>query len=487
LEKVVDITYPGFDTFSNLLYRISEKPSAEEEPLFNDVIERVLELTYHKSQDYLLHGEMTQQQLACYNLLFFRLECFYNRIGIFLKNCINENIVCMIVDANIEGLSKSLTTLLRQCYIKFVPANIPLIDDAQFIDDVEEPEMNVNIETLDTILPREMIKLLSVPPNFEESTIESILSANMDIQKLLTSELTLSRRLISIKALDYLLGWVILLDKMQYGGRIGNNNYLSYLSILSGVIAKYKVIYTGLLNKLVSYLPQSESKISFKDIADIDISNLSLYSVKDVRFLILHVTYKFMMVFPKLTRNYFSEQTQSIQNKMNAAVTKIISKAIWNEEINSLNTDSLGKECKLHYIKSTREVEAVVVKDEYEIKLDIKLPQNYPLREAEIITNKNEIFSEQQILKWNLAMTKMISEQNSNLEMAIKFWKANLDKKLEGVSQCMICYSIVHSEKRTIPTQECKTCKNKFHAACLKKWITTSHKSKCPFCQNYLW
>ena len=389
----------------------------------------------------------------------------------------------MILELGIEGLSKPLTMLMCQCYRKYVPLGVPVIDEASYIDDIEETEKNVEIEGIDKSIPKPLIKLICTLPSFEELSNEKLAPATADVLKILTTETILSRKLLSSKGLSYLLGWKILLEKLKFGSNLSDNNYLASLSVLTGLISKYKIVYTSLLNKLIDFFPQSDKKIKPKEITNYDIISLSLFSVKDVRYLALHIAYEFMLVFPQLTRKYYSEQSLGIQNKISGVVSNLISRAIWNEEIESLNSGTIGEEVKIHYIKGTREVEATVIKDEYEVKLTIKLPPNYPLREAEIITNKNEIFTEQQTMKWNLAMGKMISQQNSNVATAIKFWKANLDKKLEGVSQCMICYSIVHVEKRTLPTQECKTCKNKFHAACLKKWITTSHKSKCPLCQ----
>ena len=35
-----------------------------------------------------------------------------------------------------------------------------------------------------------------------------------------------------------------------------------------------------------------------------------------------------------------------------------------------------------------------------------------------------------------------------------------------------------------IPALVCRTCKNKFHSACLYKWFQTSGKSKCVLCQE---
>lgn len=84
-------------------------------------------------------------------------------------------------------------------------------------------------------------------------------------------------------------------------------------------------------------------------------------------------------------------------------------------------------------------------------------------------------------------MNKLIASHNCDLLGGILLWKANYDNKFLGVSECLICRCIVHSDNHSLPKLQCRTCSNKFHSVCIKKWFTTSHKNKCPFCQNYFW
>ena len=55
----------------------------------------------------------------------------------------------------------------------------------------------------------------------------------------------------------------------------------------------------------------------------------------------------------------------------------------------------------------------------------------------------------------------------------LEVWKKNVDKRFEGVEECMVCFSIIHASNYSLPTIACKTCKKKFHSACLV--------SKCTF------
>ena len=78
----------------------------------------------------------------------------------------------------------------------------------------------------------------------------------------------------------------------------------------------------------------------------------------------------------------------------------------------------------------------------------------------------------------------MLLAQNGTISDALLQWKNDVDKVFEGVEECPICYMIVHQATRALPRLECKTCKNKFHAACLYKWFNSSQKSNCPLCQS---
>lgn len=77
--------------------------------------------------------------------------------------------------------------------------------------------------------------------------------------------------------------------------------------------------------------------------------------------------------------------------------------------------------------------------------------------------------------------------QNGALAEAIGIWKRNFDKEFEGVEECPICYSVIHTTNHGLPRLACRTCKHKFHSACLYKWFSTSHKSSCPLCQSPFW
>jgi hypothetical protein len=71
------------------------------------------------------------------------------------------------------------------------------------------------------------------------------------------------------------------------------------------------------------------------------------------------------------------------------------------------------------------------------------------------------------ILLSNSLSPILYSIQNGSIWDGLMLWKRNLDKKFQGVEECYICYSILHSSNYQIPKLSCRTCHKKFHSSCL--------------------
>lgn len=133
--------------------------------------------------------------------------------------------------------------------------------------------------------------------------------------------------------------------------------------------------------------------------------------------------------------------------------------------------------------RSAYEIIATYKKEETGIDLVIRLPNCYPLRHVDVECTSLGI-SEVKCRKWLLSLTAFVRNQNGAIAEAIRTWKSNFDKEFEGVEECPICYSILHTSNHSLPRLACKTCRHKFHGACLYKWFSTSNKSTCPLCQT---
>ncbi|MEQ2161542.1 hypothetical protein GOODEAATRI_010615 [Goodea atripinnis] len=63
--------------------------------------------------------------------------------------------------------------------------------------------------------------------------------------------------------------------------------------------------------------------------------------------------------------------------------------------------------------------------------------------------------------------THCLCGQNGSIMEGLALWKNNVDKRFEGIEDCMICFSVIHGSNYSLPKKACRTCKKKFHSACL--------------------
>ncbi|CAN1266381.1 E3 ubiquitin-protein ligase listerin [Linum perenne] len=197
--------------------------------------------------------------------------------------------------------------------------------------------------------------------------------------------------------------------------------------------------------------------------------------------------YGFMLrVLPAYVRGWFSElRDRSISSLIESFTRTWCSPALIVKELSQIKKADFADEIfSVSVSKSANEVVATYTKEETGMDLVIRLPASYPLRHVDVDCMRSLGISEVKQRKWLMSMTMFVRNQNGALAEAIRTWKSNLDKEFQGVEECPICYSVIHTDNRSLPRLACRTCKHKFHSACLYKWFSTSHKSSCPLCQS---
>jgi len=118
------------------------------------------------------------------------------------------------------------------------------------------------------------------------------------------------------------------------------------------------------------------------------------------------------------------------------------------------------------------------------MELAIRLPPDFPLHAVEVKDVKRVGVPEEKWRQWRLQVQQTITSQNGFLLDALILFKKNVTLYFEGVVECAICYSVISTTDRSLPTKPCKTCKNLFHNSCLYKWFNTSNQSSCPLCRS---
>ncbi|XP_042045298.1 E3 ubiquitin-protein ligase listerin-like [Salvia splendens] len=189
---------------------------------------------------------------------------------------------------------------------------------------------------------------------------------------------------------------------------------------------------------------------------------------------------------PAYVRGWFSDiRDRSALSAIESFTKALCSPTLISNELSQIKKASFADEnFSIVVSKSANEVVATYKKDETGMDLVIHLPPSYPLRPVDVDCTRSLGISEVKRRKWLMSLMTFIRNQNGALAEAIRIWKNNFDKEFEGVEECPICYSVIHTVSHSFPRLACKTCKHKFHSACLYKWFSTSHKSTCPLCQS---
>lgn len=193
-----------------------------------------------------------------------------------------------------------------------------------------------------------------------------------------------------------------------------------------------------------------------------------------------------LRVLPTYVRDWFTSlRDRSVAVSIEAFTTAWCSPQLLADEFSQIQAAGIADESlSIKANRSLREVTAIYKKEEAGMDVVIRLPSCYPLRAVDVECTRKLGVTESRLRKWMLSMAAFVRNQNGAIAEAVHIWKRNIDREFEGVEECPICYSIIHTTNHGLPRLACKTCKHKFHSACLYKWFSTSHKSTCPLCQT---
>lgn len=193
-----------------------------------------------------------------------------------------------------------------------------------------------------------------------------------------------------------------------------------------------------------------------------------------------------LRTLPAYVRGWFNDiRDRATSSAIESFTRTWCSPPLITNELSQIKKANLSDEnFSVSVSKSANEVVATYTKDETGMDLVIRLPASYSLRPVDVDCTRSLGISEVKQRKWLLSMMSFVRDQNGALAEAIGIWKSNFDKEFDGVEECPICYSVIHTANHSLPRLACRTCKHKFHSACLYKWFSTSHKSNCPLCQS---
>ncbi|KAM6223493.1 E3 ubiquitin-protein ligase listerin [Rhynchocyon petersi] len=206
------------------------------------------------------------------------------------------------------------------------------------------------------------------------------------------------------------------------------------------------------------------------------------YQIPHLACSVYHMTLKDL---PAMVRLWWNSSEKRIFNIVDRFTSKYVSSVLSLQEISSVQTSTqLFDGMTVKARATTREVMATYTIEDIVIELIIQLPSNYPLGSITVESGKRVGVAVQQWRNWMLQLSTYLTHQNGSIMEGLALWKNNVDKRFEGVEDCMICFSVIHGFNYSLPKKACRTCKKKFHSACLYKWFTSSNKSTCPLCRE---
>ncbi|XP_074957449.1 E3 ubiquitin-protein ligase listerin isoform X1 [Phalacrocorax aristotelis] len=235
---------------------------------------------------------------------------------------------------------------------------------------------------------------------------------------------------------------------------------------------------------LTSEVPNKDTKTFFTEELHLDVKGTGLLSsqIPHLACSVYHITLKDLPAMVRLWWNSCEKRVFSVVDKF---TSKYVSSVLSSQEISSVQTSTQlfnGMTVKARSV--AREVIATYSVDDIFIELIIQLPSNYPLGSITVESGKRVGVAVQQWRNWMLQLSTYLTHQNGSIMEGLSLWKNNVDKRFEGVEDCMICFSVIHGSNYSLPKKACRTCKKKFHSACLYKWFTSSNKSTCPLCRE---
>ncbi|UJR36748.1 hypothetical protein I4U23_029463 [Adineta vaga] len=260
-----------------------------------------------------------------------------------------------------------------------------------------------------------------------------------------------------------------------------------FLAIVLGLIPANPV-YNDPLSMQVSSITKklSHSKSMFEH--DIQLSpSGDLNSQYTIPHLACSVYFQCLSFIPALVREWYSNQAKRIRDAVERVTQKYASPILIQQQLDlasSLKEVNVG-ETGLFAVKkhsNTREITSVYNIETSRVEICVRLPANYPLSIASIECTHHIGFTKDQWNKWMLQLKTNLTQNNGAIADGLLHWKQNIDKMMQGIEECSICYCILHTNNE-LPKRTCRTCKKKFHDACLFRWFRSSNKSTCPHCR----
>ena len=287
------------------------------------------------------------------------------------------------------------------------------------------------------------------------------------------------------KTLAYIIAWELLIQKYtteRYHREKKKEPASEFMTTFKDLLENSSETVTVYLTTLMAYLhDESELDLNF------DVSWTDLLNEDSCAKLCCLSMLHFLSAFPSLGRSWWLGTDRFLSNSVQKVVKKLISNSTLTQEIKNIENRQIEwKEQGVSIVcsKAARNITAVFSKSEFSVQVSLQIPNDYPLSPPEPTVTKKVKISEDKVRKWLLSMVQLLQQENSSILELILVWKDHVERELEGIEDCFICYYLVHPTDKSLPNLPCQVCNNKFHKLCIQKWFNSSHNANCPLCRN---
>lgn len=353
-----------------------------------------------------------------------------------------------------------------------IMVDLPAFDEDHGTEDEEEPALSP---------PAALMSVLAFQEDLVETILEGIQVGEFAIIQPLKEEFCF--------VLGYLLTWKLILTFFKAASSQLRALYSQYLrktkSLNKLLYNLFKLMpHTPIFPGQASDMACKEPKTFFTEELNWTVRGCATlqYEIPHLACCVYHITLKDLPAMVRLWWNGCEKRIFSVVDKF---TTKYVSGVLSSQEISSVQcSNQMFEGMNVKARPTTREVIATYSVDDICIELIIQLPQNYPLGSITVESGRRVGVAVQQWRNWMLQLNTYLTHQNGSIMEGLALWKNNVDKRFEGVEDCMICFSVIHGSNYSLPKKACRTCKKKFHSQCLYKWFTSSNKSTCPLCRE---
>ncbi|CAL8364746.1 unnamed protein product [Lota lota] len=337
-------------------------------------------------------------------------------------------------------------------------------------EDAEEPSLSP---------PESLMAVLSACEDLCESVLAGVQVGEFAVVQPLSVEYSCF--------LGYLLSWKLLLSffkaspsqlRVQYSLYLKRSHSLHKLLIHLFKMMPENPVYPG------QSADTKDTKTFFTESLSLDVDKTAGVEW-ELPHLACGVYYSAVQDLPAMVRLWWNSQEKRVSTAVERFTMRHVSPVLSAQEIASVHASTQTFDSMTVKARSAaREVIATYSVDDIFIELVIQLPQNHPLGSITVESGRRVGVAVQQWRNWMLQLSTYLTHQNGSIMEGLALWKNNVDKRFEGVEDCMICFSVIHGSNYSLPKKACRTCRKKFHSACLYKWFTSSNKSTCPLCRE---